>query len=272
MIAPGARQRLHALVRPPGQSFSSALRSASAIGSTGAHIEPSLAQQQHAAYCWALTEAGVTVEALPPDELYPDSCFMQDPALVIRGQAIIAHPGAPSRRGEEGLVAPLLRQRFPTVEIKPPATLEGGDVLVLPDHVYVGRSDRTNAAGVEQLRAALDPLPVDEIPVSGLLHLLSGVSYLGRNTLLAVRQMAGRPEFAGMRVLVVPDDEAYACNVLALGDYAVVPAGYEKTIALLAADGFRVLPVPVAEFTKADGGVTCLSLIYEEPEGGTAPG
>lgn len=251
--------RLHALVRPPGDSF------ASAISSTGATIDARLAQQQHAGYCRALVQAGVEVEALPADERYPDSCFMQDPALVIRGQAIVARPGATSRLGEERLVAPLLRQRFPTVELAGPATLEGGDVLVLPDRVYVGRSDRTNAAGIEQLRDAVAPLPVDEIPVTGLLHLLSGVTYLGRNTLLAVAGMAGRPEFAGMRVVVVPDEEAYACNVLALGDRVVAPAGYEKTIALLEANDFQVLPVPVSEFTKADGGVTCLSLIYEEP-------
>jgi dimethylargininase len=174
---------------------------------------------------------------------------MQDPGLVVRGKAIIARPGTESRLGEEALVGLLLRQRLPTVELTAPATLEGGDVLVLPDHVYVGRSERTNAAGIEQLRAALHPLPVDEIPVSGLLHLLSGVTYLGRNTLLAV----------------VADDEAYACNVLALGEYVVAPAGYPNTLALLAASGFRVLPVEVGEFTKADGGVTCLSLIYEEP-------
>jgi dimethylargininase len=251
--------RLHALVRPPGRSF------ASAISSTGATIDAALAAEQHAGYCRALVEAGVQVEALPADESYPDSCFMQDPALVIGGKAIIARPGAASRLGEEALVGSPLRERFPTVEITAPATLEGGDVLVLPDHVYVGRSDRTNAAGIAQLAAALRPVQVDEIPVVGLLHLLSGVTYLGRNTLLAVSAMAGRPEFQGMKVLVVPDDEAYACNVLALGHCVVAPAGYDKTIGLLEANGFRVLPVPVGEFTKADGGVTCLSLVYEEP-------
>ena len=253
------RRQLHALVRPPAGSF------ASAISSTGAKIDVRLAQQQHAAYCAALARAGVQVEALPPDDRYPDSCFMQDPALVIGGKAVIARPGAVTRLGEEQLVAPVLRKRFPSVELAPPATLEGGDVLVLADRVYVGRSGRTNAEGIRQLRAALAPLPVDEIPVTGLLHLLSGVTYLGRNTLLAVRGMAGRPEFEGMTVLVVPEDEAYACNVLALSEWVVAPAGYTKTIALLAANGFRVLPVPVTEFTKADGGVTCLSLIYDEP-------
>ena len=209
-------------------------------------------------------EAGVNVELLPPDERYPDSCFMQDPALVIDGKAIIARPGAPSRRGEELLVAPLLGPHFPTIHIEAPGTLEGGDVLVLPDRVYVGDSDRTNQAGIEQLRAALFPLPVQAMPVQGLLHLLSGVTYLGRNTLLAVEVLAGRPEFEGMQVLRVPAGEEYACNVLGLGETVIAPAGYERTADMLAHRGFRVLPVPVSEFAKADGGVTCLSLIYPE--------
>jgi dimethylargininase len=255
-----------AFVRPPGDSF------AAAISSTGATIDVALAQDQHAAYRVALRLAGVEVEELPPSEAYPDSCFMQDPALVVRGRAVIARPGAASRRGEEALVAPLLRERLPTVEIVSPATLEGGDVLVLPDRVYVGRSDRTNAEGIEQLAAALHPLPVEEIPVVGLLHLLSGVTYLGRNTLLAVREMADRPEFSGMTVLVVPDEEAYACNALGLGEFVIAPEGYERTAALLRGAGFRVLTVPVSEFAKADGGVTCLSLIWEEaaPDAGEA--
>jgi dimethylargininase len=251
--------RRRAFVRPPGESF------AQAISSAAASIDVARAREQHEAYCAALRQAGVEVEVLPASEAYPDSCFMQDPALVVRGRAVIARPGAPSRRGEEELVAPLLRERLPTVKIHAPGTLEGGDVLVLPDHVYVGRSDRTNTEGIEQLRAALHPLPVDEIPVAGLLHLLSGVTYLGGNTLLAVRSMADRREFAGMDVLLVQDDEAYACNALGLGEYVVAPEGYDKTIAMLRGHGFRVLPVPVGEFTKADGGVTCLSLVWEDP-------
>jgi dimethylargininase len=256
--------RRRAFVRPPGESF------AAALSSTGATIDVAVAREQHAEYRAALRVAGVEVEELPSSEAFPDSCFMQDTALVVRGRAVIARPGAASRRGEEELVAPLLRERLPTVQIVSPATLEGGDVLVLPDRVYVGRSDRTNAAGIEQLRAALHPLPVDEIPVEGLLHLLSGVTYLGRDTVLAVSSMATRPEFAGMNVLVVPDDEAYACNCLGLGEWVVAPAGYERTRALLEGAGFRVLPVPVGEFAKADGGVTCLSLLWEEAgESGT---
>lgn len=248
----------HALVRPPGLSF------ADAISTTGAAIDVRLAQHQHEQYCDALRQADVDVEVLPPDERYPDSCFMQDPALVIGGKAIIARPGASSRRGEELLVAPLLGPRFPTIHIEAPGTLEGGDVLVLPDRVYVGESDRTNQAGIEQLRAALLPLPVQAMPVRGLLHLLSGATYLGSNTLLAVEALAGRPEFAGMQILRVPAGEEYACNVLGLGNTVIAPAGYPRTAAMLAHHGLRVLPVPVSEFAKADGGVTCLSLIYTE--------
>ncbi len=252
--------RRRAFVRPPGESF------AAAISSAGAKIDVALAREQHTAYRDALRAARVDVVELPSSEDYPDSCFMQDPALVIRSRAIIARPGAASRQGEEALVAPLLRERFSTVEVVAPGTLEGGDVLVLPDRVYVGLSDRTNAEGIRQLRAALHPLPVEEIPVVGLLHLLSGVTYLGRNTLLAVRSMADRPEFAGMDVLIVPDEEAYACNALGLGEFVVAPAGYDGTIRLLETHGFRALPVPVSEFAKADGGVTCLSLVWEEAE------
>ena len=252
--------RRRAFVRPPGDSF------ASAISTSGARIDPDVARQQHAAYSAALEAAGVAVETLPVSEEYPDSCFMQDPGLVIGNCAVVTRPGAPSRQGEEALVAPLLAERFPIVRIVAPGTLEGGDVLVLPDHVYVGRSDRTNAEGIAQLRRGLDPLPVDEIPVVGLLHLLSGVTYLGGNTLLAAQSMADRPEFVGMNVLVVPDEEGYACNALGLGETVIAPEGYPRTLELLTVAGFRVLPVPVGEFTKADGGVTCLSLVWEEPD------
>jgi dimethylargininase len=248
----------HALVRPPGRSF------ANAISSTGAAIDVDLALRQHDLYCQALREAGVDVEPLPADERFPDSCFMQDPCLVIAGKAIIARPGASSRRGEEQLVAPTLEKRFPTFRIAAPGTLEGGDVLVLPGRVYVGLSDRSNPAGIEQLRAVLAPLPVAALPVQGLLHLLSGITYLGGDTLLAVEAFVDRPELRGMRVLCVPQDEAYACNALGLGDAVIVPAGYERTAAMLSDHGFRVLAVPVSEYTKADGGVTCLSLIYPE--------
>ncbi len=247
----------HALVRPPGESF------VRAISTSGAPIDVALARAQHVEYRQALAAAGVQVEVLPPDERYPDSCFMQDPALVIAGTAIIARPGAASRRGEEDSAAEALAGRFPQVRIVLPGTLEGGDVLILPDRVVVGRSERTNRAGIAQLAAALSAapgLPVLEAAVDGYLHLLSAVTHLGRGMLLAVEGFVLHPGLAACEVLRVPTEEAYACNALGIGDKVIVPAGYPKTAAMLRANGFEVLPVPTTEFAKADGGVTCLAL------------
>jgi dimethylargininase len=262
----------HALVRPPSASFAQAISSRQAV------IDVALAQAQHAEYRQALTEAGVAVEVLPPDERYPDSCFMQDPAMVIRGRAIINRPGAASRLGEEESLVELLAARFPMTRIAPPGKLEGGDVLILSDRVVVGRSDRTNRAGIAQLVVALaDPtsdltglanlsglpaLPVLEAPVAGYLHLLSAVTHLGDGTLLAVEDFVLPPALAGFPVLRVPTDEGYACNALGIGDKVILPAGYPKTAAILKAHGFDVLLVSTTEFAKADGGVTCLALVW----------
>jgi len=256
----------HALVRPPGASFAQAISSSQAV------IDVALAQAQHAEYRQALAEAGVTVEVLPPDERYPDSCFMQDPAMVIAGRAIINRPGAASRRGEEEALVEALASRFPMSRIVPPGTLEGGDVLILPDRVVVGRSDRTNRAGIAQLVVALADLtsdltgfaglPVLEAPVAGYLHLLSAVTHLGDGTLLAVEDFVLPPALAGFPVLRVPADEGYACNALGIGDKVILPAGYPKTAATLKAHGYDVLLAPTTEFAKADGGVTCLSLVW----------
>jgi dimethylargininase len=262
----------YALVRPPGASF------VDAISSRRLPIDAMLAQAQHAEYCQALAAAGVTVEVLSPDERYPDSCFMQDPAVVIREQAIICRMGAPSRRGEEEAVAEALSGLFPArqprgtslARIVAPGTLEGGDVLVLPDKVLVGLTARTNQAGIAQLIVALSGLtpllPVYSIPIKETLHLLSAVTYIGRGTLIAVEAYAGHPLFAGLDIIVAPPEEAYAVNALGLGESVVVPAGYPHVAALLHARGFNVLPVSVSEFAKADGGVTCLSFVWEEAD------
>jgi dimethylargininase len=190
---------------------------------------------------------------------------MQDPAMVIRGRAIINRPGAASRLGEEEALVELLAARFPTARIVAPGTLEGGDVMILPDRVLVGRSGRTNRAGIAQLVVALsDPpgLPVLEVPMAGYLHLLSAATYLGDHTVLAAEDFADHPIFAGMRVLRVPMAEVYAVNTLAIGDRVILPAGYPQVAALLRSHGFTLLPVPVSEFAKADGGVTCLALVW----------
>ena len=223
-----------------------------------------------------------SVEILPPDEHYPDSCFMQDPAMVIAGRAIINRPGAASRRGEEEALVELLAARFPTTRIVAPGTLEGGDVLILPDRVVVGRSDRTNRAGIAQLVVALvrpDTARPELVEGFGepVRFRRSARARSSRGGLPAPaqrgdppggRHAAGRgglrpaPALAGFPVLRVPTDEGYACNALGIGDKVILPAGYPKTAATLKAHGYDVLLVPTTEFAKADGGVTCLALVW----------
>jgi dimethylargininase len=248
----------HALVRPPGDSF------VHAISSTRTPIDVALACSQHSEYCQALTAAGLAVERLPPDERFPDGCFMQDPAIVIGDHAIIARLNTPTRAGEEITVAARLGQLFPLARITAPGTLEGGDLLVLPGRVLVGSSRRTNSAGIEQLATILAPLgfEVAAVPLTGYLHLLTAVSFLGQNTLLAMPDLAGHPAFAGLDVIVVPPEESHAANALAIGETVVLSAGYPRVAARLRAHGFSMLPVPFSEFAAADGGVTCLSLVW----------
>ncbi len=248
----------HALVRPPGASF------AAALSSRGGPINVALAQAQHAEYRQALVAAGLTVEVLPADERYPDSCFMQDPAVVIGGRAVIGRPGAPSRRGEEETIAGYLATRLPLARLVPPATLEGGDVMILPDRVLVGRSGRTNRAGIAQLAVAIaeSGLAVIELPLEAGLHLLSFATYLGRGMLLAAEPYGRHPVFAGLEIITVPPEEAAAANALAIRETVILSAGYPRVTAMLAERGFAVLPVPTSEFAQADGGVTCLSLVW----------
>lgn len=253
------RKLTYAIARPPGLSF------ARAISSTQTPPDPILAQAEHGEYLQALAAAGLEVEVLPPDERFPDSCFVQDPALVIDGHAISTRMGAPTRRGEEESLAQALQGRFPLARIEAPGTLEGGDVLILPDRVVVGHSDRTNIEGIAQLRDILAArgVPVTGVPLSGYLHLLSAVSYLGRGVMLvAGEDLVAHPALRGFEVIIAPPEEIYAVNTLAIGDKVIVPAGFTWVASALSKRGFEVLSVPVSQFAAADGGVTCLSLVW----------
>jgi dimethylargininase len=248
----------HALVRPPGKSY------AQAISSTGLTPDVQLARLQHAEYRQALTEAGVTIEQLPPDENYPDSCFVQDTALVIAGIAIIARPGAQSRRGEQESIAELLGERYPLAYITDPGTLEFGDVMVLEDRILVGETARTNADGIGQLKTILAArdMQVSSIQVQDYLHLLSAATYLGNDTLLAVEEFAEHPALAVLQVITVPAEEAYAANALGIGEHVILPAGFPRVAESVRARGFQALPVELSQFEVADGGATCLSILW----------
>ncbi len=254
-------------IRPPEASFQAALGQQPHQAS----IDVAQAQAQHRLLAAALAAAGCTVTALPAAAGHPDACFVQDIALLLPGLAILARPAEPSRQAEVDLFRPFLPPELAVVAIEAPATLEWGDVLRLGDTFTVGLSARSNAAGAAQLAAAVQPLglAVELLAVPRGLHLLSGLNSLGRapkgdgqrTTVVAWPDYAGLPLLAGCDVIVVPPEEAPAANCLALGDTVLVPAGYPRTAAQIWQRGFRVLSLPLSEFAKADGGVTCLCVL-----------
>ncbi|HNS50359.1 MAG TPA: arginine deiminase-related protein [Anaerolineae bacterium] len=254
---------MRAIVRPPGESYARAL--SSQVPRPAIQVE--VARRQHAEYRAALRAAGAELIELPPEEAYPDACFVQDCAVIWRGTATVARFGARSRRGEETRVRTALGTstalRIHLIEA--PGTLEGGDVLAIGSRLVVGLSARTNRAGLAQLR---DRLELEGATVEGLavpegLHLLSGITYLGRGIAVATDPYAEMTAFSGLDMIQVPAEEAYAANALGLGGAVIVPAGYPQTAKLIRERGFEVLAVDLGEFSKADGGATCLSLIVE---------
>ena len=247
---------LRAIVRPPGRTYAQALTRVV----PPPPVDLALALEQHRAYVEALRACGTEVIELPPDDAHPDSVFVQDPVLVVAGRAIVLRAAEPSRAGEAESLAAVLRDYLPVIEMEPPATLDGGDVLAAEGSLYVGMSARSNREGCDQL-AALTGVPAVPVPLpEGLLHLLSGCTYLHRGRLLVVPSLASRlPAFKGM---LVPDAEAPAANVLVLGEHAIVPSGYPRVAALVSGCGFDVHTVPASEFEKRDGGVTCRALLF----------
>lgn len=221
------------------------------------------ARRQHAAYVEALAALGVAVEVLPPVDAFPDCCFVEDCAIVADGVALVARPGAASRRGEEETVAEALAAHVRLEFMAAPATLDGGDCLRVGRHWYVGRSERTNAAGARRVREAFEPLgfAVTEVPVGRSLHLKSVCSHLGSGWLLLAEGSIPAGAFAGMRVMPVPAHEANAANCLAVNGTVLMAAGFPATRNAIEAAGFRVRELDASEFRKADGALTCLSLL-----------
>jgi dimethylargininase len=254
----------HVFIRPPEASFQDALGQQPGQSP----IDVALACAQHRLLAAALRAAGCTVSELPAAAGHPDACFVQDIVLFLPGLAILARPAEPSRQAEVDLFRPFLPPDLAVVGIQAPGTLEWGDVLRLGDTLYVGQSARSNAAGAEQAAAAIRPLglQVDTLPVPRGLHLLSGVNSLGRGpagnaereVVVAWPDYAGLPQLAGCDVIVVPEEEAPAANCLALDDVVLAPSGYPRTAAQIWQRGYRVFSVPLSEYAKADGGMTCL--------------
>ena len=233
-------------------------------------IDHSLAVEQHGRYEDALREIGVTVTRVPALDKLPDCVFVEDTAIVLDEIAVMTRPGALSRREEVATVRAALEAHRPIATIDDPATLDGGDVLVLEKDVYVGLTPRSSLSGLQQLRAILAPLgySVHGVPVGGCLHLKSAVTRAGTRLLVANPLWVDPGLFTGWDVVPVDSREPHAGNVLWLGEAMIVAESFGRTNAALArATDCRLVPVPASELAKAEGGVTCCSLIIRNGEG-----
>lgn len=227
-------------------------------------LDVALAREQHARYAQTLVSLGCRLLELPAEPDLPDSVFVEDTAVVLDEVAILTRPGAPSRQPEVDSVARVLKLWRPCIRIEGTATLDGGDVLRIGQHVYVGQSGRSNAAGIRQLADAIAPFGYRTVavPVRGCLHLKSAVTLVGPETLLINDAWVDPDTWPGMRFLTVAPDEPQAANALAVGDAVILPASAPGTQARLEAAGLRVIPLDVSEVQKAEGGVTCCSVIF----------
>lgn len=228
-------------------------------------IDVAAAHAQHAAYERALADAGYIVDRLPAADDLPDSVFIEDIAVVVDELAIVTRPGADSRRAEIPVVAAALQRYRTVVAIEPPGTLDGGDVLRVGRRLFVGVSSRTSRDGIAQLRAHLAPhgYTVDEVVVDGCLHLKSAVT-AASDGLLVVNPVWIRPDaFDGFERIDVDPREPMAANVVRLADRLIVAAAFPRTADRLAARGFRIIAVDASELAKAEGAVTCCSLLVD---------
>jgi dimethylargininase len=233
-------------------------------------IDPARAASQHAEYVAALTEAGCTVKWLEAAPYLPDSVFVEDTAVVLEELAVITRPGAESRRPETGAVAAALQTFRSLHHIVEPGTLDGGDVLRAGRTLFVGETPRTNAAGIAQLRRIVADAgyEVRAVPVHGCLHLKSAVSALDSGTLLINRDWTEASAFGGFRLIDVDPGEPFAGNALCVNESIIYPGEFPATGDRLRQAGFRVRPVPASELAKAEGGVTCCSLIFDQSKTG----
>jgi dimethylargininase len=231
-------------------------------------IDVARASAQHRDYQRALETLGCRLLTLPAEPGLPDSVFVEDVAIVLDEVAVLTRPGAASRRAEVASVAEMLRRYRPVLAVEAPGTLDGGDVLHVGRTLYVGESARSNTAGIAQLRELLTGhgYTVQGVPTRGCLHLKSAVTQLDDHTLLLQPEWVDRQRFADFRVIEVDPAEPHAANVLRIGDALVMPASFPRTRQRLLDAGFDMTAVDVSELQKAEGAVTCCSLVFRTDE------
>ena len=249
----------HAITRRPGPDFAQGITTSSLGAPEYASI-----LKQHAAYVDTLRALGLDVIELEAEPGYPDAYFVEDVAVVTPCIAVITNPGAEARKGEERTIEPILARYRPVERIRPPGTVDGGDVLIVDRHAFVGISERTNEEGARQLGSILKEYGYTwtPVPVEAGLHLKSDVNVVGPDTLLITKPFASRNVFARYDRILVDADEVYAANTLWVNEVLITPRGFPKTRKKLDALGCVVIELDVSEMRKMDGGLTCLSLRF----------
>lgn len=247
----------YAITRQPGVNFADGLTQAT-MG------DPSyeLITEQHRKYVNTLRQMGITVTVLDPLMAYPDAYFVEDPAVVTSEVAVITIPGAPSRQGEQNSLKQVLNQHREVVEIESPGTVDGGDVLMVDKHFFIGISARTNRSGARQLGGILENIGCTwaTVPVANGLHLKSDINYIGGNTLLITPKYAQLEQFKEFDKLILSEEESYAANSLWVNGSLIMPKGFHNTKSQLDRKGYDIIELDVSEVRKMDGGLTCLSL------------
>jgi len=248
-----------ALVRVPGRDAGDGLTTAG-LG------RPDLSRllAQHAAYVEALHSLGLEVNVLPASPGYPDAYFVEDTAVVTPEVAVIARPGALSRRGEVLAIEPALAAHKPIVRIESPGTLDGGDVLFAGGRFFIGLTDRTNESGAGQLGRIVEAhgRPWTAVPVGEGLHLKSSLNTLGGMALAITSAFSAREEFRGYELIVLDPGEEYAANVLWINGTLLIPAGFPRAREKYKRLGLPIVELDMSEMRKMDGGLTCLSLRF----------
>ncbi len=246
-----------AIVRPPGANFKGCL-SSHPLHHT---LNLELALEQHKTYRRTLADLGIDLIELEPDNVYPDACFVEDTVVVHGNRAIITRMAKESRRGESQRVEEVLSEFKEIKSVTAPGTLEGGDVIHLPDSLICGITKRSNNEGAMQMEKWLK-VPVHCIEDLTIMHIKSHLTYLGKNSVLVNERYAGNQYLEPYTKFVLPDEESHSANTVAIDDIIVMSHRHKKTAELLKESGFEVVHLNMSEFEKCDGALTCLSILF----------
>lgn len=256
----------HAIVRKPCKALIDGISTAQFVESSERPVYEK-AIQQHEKYIETLEELGAEVLVLPADENFPDSVFTEDPAVVMEGCAVITNPARDSRNGEKETILPAIQKYYSDDQIfhiNAPGTMEGGDVMQVGRHFYVGLSDRTNAEGARQFDEIVSKFgyTTETVSVTEGLHLKDFAVYLDKKDILVTELMDQCPAFKDFDRHVIPPEELYAINSMYFNGIVIVPEGYPKTLKIIEDLGYSVKVLNNDEMKKIDGSLTCQSLRF----------